>query len=460
MAEQKSRQFELKKITLTTNSDKEYDLKQMVPDFKYYESIEAPFCRVELSMVDSVDFNLNLTGGEKVQLDLITEAADGKGKLKLDFRVYKIGKIIKSERGQMYIIYCCTPEMYNNETNKVFKAFGAISEGASKDEDHIPKHIVKKYLKAPGKRIKEEHFEAHSKVQVVSPNWRPVDLISYISDKVTRKSSGNNSKPSGKGSSKQSGFLFYENQRGFQFRSIDGLCEQESKYTFKYVQQGHTEDAGYLNVESIQYPDKANHLRHMRMGTYKTVTSGVSLANLGANNITNNGGSNKSKSSPSGTIYAARETAFDKIFSRATPLHSQPPFNMPEEVAGEGAPPTRQKLRPIPTLIHQQGGSGQPKGHPDSGSETADTLAVAEYAAARYNLMKAIQLTITVPGNTGVCAGDVITLNIPASRGEQETVLKDRKFSGKYIVAAHTFVFTQRGCTSELTLFRDSIPKK
>ena len=293
MAEQKSRQFELKKITITTNSDKEMDIKAMVPDFKYYESIEAPFCRLELSMVDSVDFNLNLTGGEKVEVDLETEAADGKGKLKLQFRIYKIGKIIKSERGQMYIIYCCTPEMYNNEINKVFKAFGAISEGSSKDEDHIPKHIVKKYLKAPGKRIKEEHFEAHSKMQVVSPNWRPVDLISYIADKVTRQTSG-------KGSEKQSGFLFYENQRGYQFRSIDGLCEQEFEFEFKYVQQGHTTDEGYLNIESIQYPDKANHLRHMRMGTYKTVTSGVSLANLGVNTVTQSGGSKDKKASPSG----------------------------------------------------------------------------------------------------------------------------------------------------------------
>ena len=453
MAEQKSRQFELKKITITTNSDKEMDIKAMVPDFKYYESIEAPFCRLELSMVDSVDFNLNLTGGEKVEVDLETEAADGKGKLKLQFRIYKIGKIIKSERGQMYIIYCCTPEMYNNEINKVFKAFGSISEGSSKDEDHIPKHIVKKYLKAPGKRIKEEHFEAHSKVQVVSPNWRPVDLISYIADKVTRQTSG-------KGSEKQSGFLFYENQRGYQFRSIDGLCEQGFEFEFVYAQQGHTDNEGYLNIESIQYPDKANHLRHMRMGTYKTVTSGVSLANLGVNTVTQSGTSKDKKASPSGTIYPARETAFDKIFKRATPLHKQPPFNMPEEVSGEGAPPTRQKMRAIPTLIHQQGKSGQPKGNPDSGTQAADTLSVAEYAAARYNLMKAIQLTITVPGNTGICAGDVISLNIPASRGEQKSVMKDRKFSGKYVVAAHTFTFTQRGCTSELLLFRDSIPNK
>ena len=32
MAEQKSRQFEAKKITVTTNSDKEMDIRKMVPD--------------------------------------------------------------------------------------------------------------------------------------------------------------------------------------------------------------------------------------------------------------------------------------------------------------------------------------------------------------------------------------------------------------------------------------------
>ena len=39
MAEQKSRQFELKKITITTNSDKEMDIRKMVPDFKSTTSL-------------------------------------------------------------------------------------------------------------------------------------------------------------------------------------------------------------------------------------------------------------------------------------------------------------------------------------------------------------------------------------------------------------------------------------
>ena len=83
MANNQSRQFKVNKITLTTIRDeKEYDLKDMVGSFQYYESIEAPFVRVELVIIDSIDFNLNLQGGEPVAINLKTLSADDKGELK------------------------------------------------------------------------------------------------------------------------------------------------------------------------------------------------------------------------------------------------------------------------------------------------------------------------------------------------------------------------------------------
>ena len=108
MANNASREFKCNKISLTTlTNEEEYDIKDLVGNFLYYESIEAPFVRLELTMIDSVDFNLNLQGGEKVEVNLKTLAADDKGILKLEFKVYKIGDIIKSERGQMYKLFCC-----------------------------------------------------------------------------------------------------------------------------------------------------------------------------------------------------------------------------------------------------------------------------------------------------------------------------------------------------------------
>ena len=88
-----------------------------------------------------------------------------------------------------------------------------------------------------------------------------------------------------------------------------------------------------------------------------------------------------------------------------------------------------------------------------------DVMAVAQYAAARYNLFKAIKLNITVAGNTALTAGNVIDLKIPSSTEEGTEVLLDRKFSGKYIIAGLTHIYHRQGMTTRLYLVRDSIPK-
>ena len=92
-------------------------------------------------------------------------------------------------------------------------------------------------------------------------------------------------------------------------------------------------------------------------------------------------------------------------------------------------------------------------------NSNVDVMAVAQYAAARYNLFKAIKLNITVAGNTALTAGNVIDIKIPSSTQEGETVLMDRKFSGKFIIAGLTHIYQRVGMTTKLYLIRDSIPK-
>ena len=43
MADQKSREFQCKKITLTTLNDNEFDVRDLVAEFRYLESIESAF---------------------------------------------------------------------------------------------------------------------------------------------------------------------------------------------------------------------------------------------------------------------------------------------------------------------------------------------------------------------------------------------------------------------------------
>lgn len=456
MAERKSRLFKIKKFELTTITDETFDIRDIVADFEYHESIDAAFIRCDFNIVDAVDFNKTLQGGETININIETASSDERP-LKAELKVYKIGSIIKSERGQLYRLHTVSPEMYNNEIYKVFQAFGP-GEGA-KDEENVPKFICKKYLKAPRKKLKDENFENHSKITFISPSWRPVEAITYMSDKVTRINKS-------KGSAKQSGFLFYENRYGFQFKSIDMMCEgggapEAPIFEYSYQQQGSDPgNNGMFVIESVQYPDKGNHLQHMRMGTYKNISQGISLPSPTNNFATNSGKSGKN--APAGVIRGPRIITYKQIFAKASTIHKNLPFEEPVDMQGENVPPTRQKIRVLPGLKNQNNSQEDVPGqaNQDGGSTPdIDTMAAAEYAAGRFSLLKAIQLTIVVPGNSALTAGQLLDVVIPASEQKGKRVIEDKRYSGRYLVAGVTHVFKREGLTSKVYLVRDSLKR-
>ena len=76
--------------------------------------------------------------------------------------------------------------------------------------------------------------------------------------------------------------MFFENKDGFQFRSIDGMCEgalmeDRDKFKYTYTQQGVEGTSGFYNIETVQFPDKANHIEKMRYGAYKSLAIGISI---------------------------------------------------------------------------------------------------------------------------------------------------------------------------------------
>ena len=99
-----SRDYTLDKLSIMLNNDKKYDITDMTIDFEYHESIESPFLRCDFTIIDAVDFNLNLLGGERIYIDLLTHNAK-EVKLEVIMQIYKIGSISKLERQQMYILH-------------------------------------------------------------------------------------------------------------------------------------------------------------------------------------------------------------------------------------------------------------------------------------------------------------------------------------------------------------------
>ena len=113
------------------------------------------------------------------------------------------------------------------------------------------------------------------------------------------------------------------------------------------------------------------------------------------------------------------------------------------------------KIRALPGMKNQSSIANVDNGT----NPNVDAMAVAQYAAARYNLLKAIKLNITIPGNTALAAGGLIKLIIPASKQKGANVEQDLLYSGKYIIAGLTHLYRKTGITTKLYLIRDSRPK-
>ena len=191
----------------------------------------------------------------------------------------------------------------------------------------------------------------------------------------------------------------------------------------------------------------------MRMGTFKTVGISISMPRPTNSNATDSGSTEET--APAGTIHSPRELSYNQVFSKADTIHKRKPYDLPSDIKEfDGA--TRIKYRALPGLKNQVNNDD-----PENGtSSDTDTMAVAEYAAARYNLLQAIQLSIVVPGNSALTAGMLIKVRIPASQEKQRSVKEDLRYSGMYLISAVTHTFTKEGLTSQLVLTRDSVMKE
>lgn len=424
-----------------------FDLRQVAAGFTWYESIDSPFCRLDIAIIESVDFLNLLRGGEIVHLEIVTDASKGQS-LKWEGQIFKVADVVKTERTCSYNLHCVSTESFNNEVNRVFGSFGPATKTGQKKENVVA-HIVKDHLQGEKKLKHKGAIEPHSKINFVAPNWRPVDLLNYMCDKVTRSNKG-------KGSETQSGFLFYENRKGFNFHSIDYLCEQspvEFEYVYEQsnVQESDTERNYYL-INNIAFPDRTHILEKLRTGTIYNVTAGIMLPAM-----TRSAVSQDTSGGGGGTITGPRESKYSAMFGKMSTLEKGNPMAFMKEY--EDYFPSRAKLRILPGLKDQKEQNGRPAGDPTAGAPTADgdTLEVGTYAMARYEAIRAICLRIEVPGNTALAAGDVLKVLIPLGRSEGNKVEEDKTYSGKYLVAGIAHTWTKEGVSTTLELIRDSV---
>lgn len=401
------------------------EVSQGTIELNYYESIldcsvrasaqivdtgfRAEQQRIGESMVEKEDIDLRLS--EPAEIVIV----DGnQAKLKTSLILQRTRDLFESHNKAIYSLDFYTKEAADNEE----KSRRVIKKFTGKPSDHVPQ-ILKEYL-GTSKECKVD--ETWNEYNVTFTTEKPFYACTYLGPK---------SGPS-RGTGALAGYLFYENADGYNFRSIDILMSEEPKRKLIYndlVER--TPPPGYdakiLNYAYDNTLDLNEALLTSSLGiakkdTFSHVDSYYEISNFDSNNqyqVWNTGG--KRFPNP-----MKKET---KIFTKWS---------------DEG-------VNPSGSIKNQIGKSKEINFNSDE---------ILRQSYMRYNNLYAIKLSIAIPLDLELKAGDKVLCDFPEVSSKSFKIVSQKK-SGIYMIADLCHHITpKRGNYTRLNLVRETVDKK
>ena len=449
----------------------------MILGFIHRESLLSPFMSGILAISDSADF-LNgldmdgnqspIEGGEIVKITVKTPVSQSEEGETYEYKIWKIGNRISINKKQAYALALVSEEALLNETTRVLGRIPSGGQNAEEIPEKSISDIVYDLIKTKiGLESSKPLFREPTKFKqvIIGARRRPFDIISSLSDKAvsTKGKTGNTTNSSSDASETKetikgtAGFFFWETKRGYNFFSVDALCDEpdgifaapdlKSEIHTGYQEKiANAEGVDTRSVISkITFTSEIDTMSALRKGKY---SSTMIFFNISTGQ------------------YEEYQYKITDSYDNMAHLGNQ--TKVSELKVGE------QQLVETPSrlmtmvLDHEtwfnEPGVASPYENASNPSVFADWHKhFAAQSVARKELLMNQQCTVVIPGNNEICAGDKVEIKVqrkaPDKLKEEEPW--DLESSGVYLVkdVEHTFSFadgTSGTVVTTLQLFRDS----
>ena len=231
------------------------DISALVADLTIYEDIFSNTMSGYIVMVDALDLinTLPLVGEELLHIELETPSL--KSKIKKTFYIYKLSSLAHKKRMTGYVLHFCSVELINSVNSKVAKAYkGKITSTVQSiftDENFL----ASKQTLVSDVTSNDYPF--------VAPFWTPLQTINWLTTKSLNSRGVSN-------------FLFFENNKEFEFISIDTLLTSKPVRDYIYSDVGSDTTLGpsasldqkYNFVEQIEMQNTFDYIRNLSAGMY------------------------------------------------------------------------------------------------------------------------------------------------------------------------------------------------
>ena len=503
---------EINKIDIFSNEDesKSADLRGGLLRLQYYESILQDTVRVVLTYADSgssvekdgklvsVIEGLPIVGQERVEL-IFTDNNDNEIKFtkegKNNLYVNKYTPVTSDTTRSLVMLDLVSAEYIFNEKMRLNTRFdGPISEHVTgiltkqKVDKDTPKEREKNYLNTEKELFIEK---TTGNFNFCGDNRKPFYTMNWLSKKAVPGGGKDRDERGGKEGddgalSNSAGYFLWETAKGFHFRSIDWLMDKEMNPKKKSIIYNDTSDGrgekmpqGY-DIKALSM-DKDNRLdvqKKLMMGAFSTRTIVFNPFNCIYEVITPNAYGDKSTRASQDNLKLAggklpvmnKEFDMDKREGgdSKTPSAGTGDANDKAEISkSKEFSRTQYMLIDSGTLVAN--GAKDPKKW-DEGTRTQleksqtdqnfDIKDILSQSSMRYNQLFSTKISITIPGDFSLNAGDSIFFDGPELTGDEKKDGIDQKDGGLYIIADICHYSTSKETYTKLNLVRDSTERK
>ena len=425
-------QFEIEAV----DGSKSADIKAGVVSFNYYEDVYSPMITAMVVVVNtgnviegddgkmqSLYNGLPLRGGERMTIKVAGNSATNEGLVLENMYVGSIENVMIDAERETFTLRLVSREAITNETVRVGKRFLPTTKISDSVED-----ICKNYLSTDKLYDVDETENPYG---FYGNMRKPFTIMTMLASKSVP---GNVS-----GRDATAGYFFFETQQGFRFKSIDSLIRNEpfdTKYTYAPGIIDSNDGSKDFKILEFSTSKNQNLLENLERGAYC---------------------SHRIYLNPLTFEYTAASQRIFKLDDYSGKIE-----NLGEDIDVVLPSLSEKDSRTLASVPSRYVCGILDIGTTDtkvSELGNADPARIHSQSMMRYNTLFTQILTMTIPLNTNLMAGDILECEFPRIDVEDRKE-PDQEQSGLYLIKKLTHFFNAEGSYTKLQLCRDTDGRK
>ena len=428
-------------ILESNDQQRTVDIRNGTLAIQYFEDIFSPTITAKVKVVNtgnsipsfnnsdgenqSIYNGLPLRGGERLSMRIAgnttsNPALDFSARPDDYFYVSSITDIISEANNESFTLHLVSREAITNETSRVMRKYptgSAINDSVEA--------ILKDVLKTTKIGTIEK---TRNKYGFIGNMRKPFTVLIWLASKSVPEVSGDAT----------AGFVFYQTKDGFQFRSIDNLITQPKKATYIYNPTTVTYDENNNKVNNdfkiLSYITEKNQnlIEKLRLGAYASHRTFFNPLDFSFSN------------------YQEGVFSLNNYSNKAENLGSND-LRLPRVQEGSSLSLGDVPSRLITAVLDI--GTMEPEVSRDD--QNADPFLHQSQTLFRYNSLLTQTMSITLPVNTDLSAGDIIECLFPKVSISDSSEY-DSETSGLYMIKELCHHFDTTNSYTSLKLIRDT----